>query len=167
MYSPLRLMRQWLRGFSARMQPIRNQHRAQVQLEGLESRELMDASTLLVQLAPGAVLGGLAGSNNLRATSLPGLYSVSGDQAALAKLLEQYSKADGVVFAEFDQTVHVALANDDMVHVALTPNDPGYSGGSLWGLDAINAPAGWNSTTGSTKVGVAILDTGIDYSHPD
>lgn len=36
-----------------------------------------------------------------------------------------------------------------------------------WGLDRINAPAGWAVTTGSEEIIIAILDTGIDHDHPD
>lgn len=49
-----------------------------------------------------------------------------------------------------------------------TPNDPQLS--ALWGLNAakgINAPAAWDISTGSSDVVVAIIDTGIDYTHPD
>ncbi len=57
-----------------------------------------------------------------------------------------------------------------------TPNDPSF--GSLWGLNNtgqsggsvhadIRAPQAWNITTGSSDVVVALLDTGIDYTHPD
>ncbi len=48
---------------------------------------------------------------------------------------------------------------------AQTPNDPRYS--KLWYLDAIHAPAAWDSTTGSTSVIVAVLDTGLDLTHED
>jgi subtilisin family serine protease len=47
----------------------------------------------------------------------------------------------------------------------LTPNDPSY--GSQWYLQTISAPAAWNITAGSTNVVVAILDSGVDYTHPD
>jgi len=56
------------------------------------------------------------------------------------------------------------------------PNDTSFS--SLWGLhntgqsggtaDAdIDAPEAWDLTTGSSDVVIAVIDTGIDYTHPD
>jgi serine protease len=53
------------------------------------------------------------------------------------------------------------------VHVNATANDPMFSDGSLWGLQKIGAPAAWNTTKGSSKVVVADIDSGIDYTHPD
>lgn len=47
-------------------------------------------------------------------------------------------------------------------------NDP-YSG-NLWGINndtGISARRAWDVTTGSSDVVVAIIDTGIDYNHPD
>ncbi|MEM2904675.1 MAG: S8 family peptidase [Candidatus Bathyarchaeia archaeon] len=35
-----------------------------------------------------------------------------------------------------------------------------------WGLTAVHAPAAWNYSTGHA-VRIAVLDTGIDYDHPD
>jgi subtilisin family serine protease len=48
---------------------------------------------------------------------------------------------------------------------APTPNDPLL--GSLWGLRNVDAPGAWSVTTGSTAVTVGIIDSGIDYDHPD
>ncbi len=58
------------------------------------------------------------------------------------------------------------------------PNDPGYS--NLWGLQNtgqapfygtpgadMKVPLAWTKTTGSSGVTVAVIDTGVDYSHPD
>lgn len=45
------------------------------------------------------------------------------------------------------------------------PNDTYY--GSLWGMSKISAPAAWSTTVGSTGVVVGVVDTGIDYTHPD
>ncbi len=39
--------------------------------------------------------------------------------------------------------------------------------GKLWGMAKIQAPAAWAVTTGSRDVKVAVVDTGIDYNHPD
>ncbi|MFN0055447.1 MAG: S8 family serine peptidase, partial [Planctomycetales bacterium] len=65
---------------------------------------------------------------------------------------------------------------DQIRQIAAIPNDPSFS--SLYGLhntgqsggtvDAdIDAPEAWDKTTGSAAVVVAIIDTGIDYNHPD
>jgi len=45
------------------------------------------------------------------------------------------------------------------------PNDPYYS--RLWGLDAIVAQGAWETTTGLKEVVVAVIDSGVDYNHPD
>ncbi|OGH21641.1 MAG: hypothetical protein A2629_01915 [Candidatus Levybacteria bacterium RIFCSPHIGHO2_01_FULL_41_15] len=45
------------------------------------------------------------------------------------------------------------------------PNDPYYS--SQWGLPKIKAEGGWDKTHGGDLAPVAVLDTGIDDSHPD
>jgi subtilisin family serine protease len=45
------------------------------------------------------------------------------------------------------------------------PDDDYY--GSLWGMETIQMPRVWDSTTGDDDVVVAIFDTGIDRSHVD
>jgi subtilisin family serine protease len=63
-----------------------------------------------------------------------------------------------------------------IVERQVTPNDPRL--GELWGLHNtgqsgglpnadIDAPGAWDMTTGSTDVVVTVIDTGIDYTHPD
>lgn len=58
------------------------------------------------------------------------------------------------------------------------PNDPWCAGGSQWGLRNygqdggttgadIHAPQAWDLTTGSADVAVAVIDSGVDYTHPD
>ncbi|NPA06412.1 MAG: S8 family serine peptidase [Chloroflexi bacterium] len=54
---------------------------------------------------------------------------------------------------------------DYRVSIEATPNDPDYS--SLWGLQQIDAEAAWDLSTGSSDVYVVVIDTGIDYTHPD
>jgi subtilisin family serine protease len=69
-----------------------------------------------------------------------------------------------------------SIGPDFRYELQLTPNDPSF--GSLWGLhntgqsggtiDAdIDAPEAWDITTGSSNVVVGIIDSGIDWSHPD
>jgi len=52
-----------------------------------------------------------------------------------------------------------------IVHATALPNDPSYS--QLWGLNKISAPSAWDISTGSATNVAAVIDTGIDYTHPD
>jgi subtilisin family serine protease len=45
------------------------------------------------------------------------------------------------------------------------PSDPGW--GLQYGLVNIRAPQGWDISTGSSAVTIAIVDTGVDLGHPD
>jgi thermitase len=45
------------------------------------------------------------------------------------------------------------------------PNDPSYP--SQWHLPKIAAPSGWDISTGSNVIDIAIIDSGVDPSHPD
>jgi len=74
---------------------------------------------------------------------------------SLAETLEHYKNNPKVEYAEPDY----------IRQASIVPNDPSYS--SQWALPKISAPQGWNITTGSSSVTIAVLDTGIDYSHPD
>lgn len=52
-----------------------------------------------------------------------------------------------------------------VVSVNTAPNDPKYS--ELYAHQKINSEAAWNITTGRDDVIAAVIDTGIDYTHPD
>jgi subtilisin family serine protease len=52
-----------------------------------------------------------------------------------------------------------------LYHVSSVPNDPSYS--QQFSLPLIKAPAAWDITTGDTTVIIGIVDTGVDWPHPD
>ena len=49
--------------------------------------------------------------------------------------------------------------------ISSPPNDPLFA--DQWYIPAINADAVWEQTTGTTNQIIAILDTGVDWLHPD
>jgi large repetitive protein len=83
--------------------------------------------------------------------------------------------------AKLQQDPRVRYAEPNyVITIAALPNDPAF--GNTWGLnntgqtingspgtpDAdIDAPEAWNVTKGSSNVSVAVIDTGVDWSHPD
>ena len=73
--------------------------------------------------------------------------------------------------AAFERRAGVRYAQPNHLYrLAATPNDPSF--GSLWGLNQtsdadIDAPEAWDLTQGSEAVTVAVVDSGIDYTHPD
>ena len=93
------------------------------------------------------------------------------------KLRRGVSVDEAIALYQQDPSVLYAEPNY-ILKTSLTPNDPRYTSGEMWGLnnfgqsggtpDAdIAAPEAWNHTTGNSNVIVAIIDSGVDYNHPD
>jgi thermitase len=70
-------------------------------------------------------------------------------------LIKMYEKNPNVVFAEPD---YLATA-------LFEPNDPLYW--RQWGHEYVKSTPAWDVTTGSSSVTIAVLDTGLDLSHPE
>ncbi len=56
-------------------------------------------------------------------------------------------------------------ARDALVHALRTPDDEFWP--SQWSPRKTRAPAAWDVTTGSARVVVAVVDTGVDSAQPD
>jgi subtilisin family serine protease len=68
--------------------------------------------------------------------------------------------------AAFERRAAVRYAEPNhRFRISLFPNDPNFS--TLWGMTKIDAPTAWDTRTDSNAVTVAVVDTGIDYTHPD
>ncbi len=66
--------------------------------------------------------------------------------------------------------VRFAVPDDSVILAEVIPNDPRF--GDQWALRNtldvdIDATLAWDQTTGSGTTLVAVMDTGIDYTHPD
>ncbi len=67
---------------------------------------------------------------------------------------------------KFLKNKNIEYAEEDRIATILeVPNDPYYP--QQWGLSKIQAASAWNITYGLSSVDIAIVDTGIDGSHPD
>ncbi|MCJ7561732.1 MAG: S8 family serine peptidase, partial [Thermoplasmata archaeon] len=59
----------------------------------------------------------------------------------------------------------VSVSSEMRASASFLPDDPGLE--YQWGLDTIDAYAAWDITVGDEETIVAVLDTGIDWNHPD
>jgi subtilisin family serine protease len=142
---------------------------------------------ILVRVRPGVTreqFEVVAAKNNDRVEDslelVNGLYSVDDmDDADPAEIAKEYSQMkDMVLFAEPNFKIEIDRFEDaaPAKSWAAWPNDPmlldqwalknvGQEGGKV-GSD-INAEKAWQVTHGSEDVVVAVLDTGVDYTHSD
>jgi subtilisin family serine protease/subtilisin-like proprotein convertase family protein/DNA-binding cell septation regulator SpoVG len=131
-----------------------------------------DPTHILVRLSPDAgdprqlnVVDGAVFKNSF--ALLPGLWEVElPGGVSVEAALAAYRASAGVVSA----------IPNYRLQIHQVPSDPQF--GSLWGLhntgqsggtaDAdIDAAEAWNLTTGGGNIIVAVIDTGVDYNHPD
>lgn len=73
--------------------------------------------------------------------------------------------SDEIAKLRNDPSVDVAQPDHIYSVDATTPNDNFYP--QQWAFPFINAPDAWSTTTGANGPVVAVLDTGVDYNHPD
>ena len=84
---------------------------------------------------------------------------VHSDTEDSQSLLRRVSANPNVLAASLNRIYH-GTSTDRRV-----PNDSEYY--RLWGMEAVKAPQAWNLSTGSSDVYVAVVDSGINYTHPD
>ena len=107
----------------------------------------------------------LAATQGFATTSLGDWKVVNVPPRMLASTKQQLENNPGVALVEYDFQVTVQLTpNDPLLNNLWGMNNIGQTGGTT---DAdIDAPEAWDVKTNSDVV-VAVIDTGIDYSHED
>ena len=96
------------------------------------------------------------------------------DNADAATVVNEYSKLPEVEYAEPNYDIELDAVDGPLVPIL--PHDPQFNDqwalansgqrGGKQGAD-ISATLAWSITTGSDKVVVAVLDSGVDYTHED
>ena len=83
------------------------------------------------------------------------------------------------LIAKYQQSGLVEFAEPDFAGIVFaTPNDPKFVDGTLWGLNNtgqnsgtagadIDAPEAWDVLTSASNIVVAVVDTGVRYTHED
>ncbi len=109
-----------------------------------------------------------------------------------AKVLREYSTLEGLQLVRlpadlpveeavklYRRQPEVLYAEPDYIRYAiLEPNDPRFTDGTQWAMKNtgqsggtpgadIDAVLAWDTTQGSSSVEVVVIDTGIDFNHPD
>lgn len=132
---------------------------------------------LLIQPKPGARAQELARFHAANGCSILRRFPAFGEVQVLQlprdgtvpDMARRYQVSDLVNFAEPDHYVRLA---------SVFPNDPSFVDGTLWGLNNagqeggkanadIDAPEAWTAGVAANNVIVAVVDTGIRYTHED
>jgi subtilisin family serine protease len=116
---------------------------------------------LLVRLKPGvdnaaaATLFANSGASELGRLDQISTRVIDGHGQALAALQRHL----------LDSPLVAAVEADGTAIVTLTPTDPLWS--NEWYASKVKAPAAWDTTVGAGGPVIAVLDTGIQFHHPD
>ncbi|NQV32795.1 MAG: S8 family serine peptidase, partial [Phycisphaeraceae bacterium] len=88
------------------------------------------------------------------------------DFTSVQEAISLFNAESRVIYAEPEYRINVlAIPNDPRFPEQWNLNNEGQTGG-LFGAD-INAPEGWDINNDANEIIVAVLDTGVDYNHPD
>jgi Ca2+-binding RTX toxin-like protein len=107
------------------------------------------------------------GATLLESTETLGLERWSIPEGTRGELLDEGKNDPAIEYVQPNRLFSVAQT---------VPNDPDF--GQLWGLENtgqtggridadVDGPEAWDLETGSSNVVVSVIDTGIDYTHPD
>ena len=116
---------------------------------------------LLIQVKPGVKKGDVDKLLNGHGAATAGeienirVRRIKVPEHALEQVKKALSKNPNIQFVE----------ENFIAEAAYVPNDVQYP--SQWHLPMIAAPGGWDLTTGSPSVPIAIIDSGVDPTHPD
>lgn len=85
------------------------------------------------------------------------------DEHMLLKFPNAVTTAEAA--AQLSPDMYEYIEPDEIVHHMAVSNDPGV--GNQWAHAKVDSAGAWAVSSGSRNVVVAVVDSGIDYTHPD
>lgn len=173
-------VRNWRRDWHSHRSVAKIRQEAQVNSATVDNGQetVRKATELFVRFRPGvsqeqikAITGGLHDQIEDRIESVSGLDLIADEDGRdVGSVLAQYRALAEVEYAEELITIKVdglnpVRPNDSRFDEQWALVNNGQNGGTK-GAD-IRASLAWATTKGSDKVVVAVLDSGVDYTHPD
>ncbi|MFZ5986607.1 MAG: FlgD immunoglobulin-like domain containing protein [Bacillota bacterium] len=114
---------------------------------------------ILIKLKDGVYITDITQKHDLKLTK-----TISKLKAHKVKFRKEKTRDSVIATLSKDSSVQYAQPN--YIYTAIeTPNDPSYN--LQWGLPRIKANLAWDISMGDSSITVAIVDTGVDASHPD
>jgi uncharacterized protein YjdB len=105
-------------------------------------------------------------ANSVQASAVQTYAALSEAADAILVHMKSGSKTTEELIADLERNPDVLSASPNYYNrLSRTPNDTRYD--ELWGMKKIQAENAWDTTTGSNSITIAVIDTGVDSSHPD
>jgi thermitase len=108
---------------------------------------------------------------NAKSASLSAWYLIQFENNVdIRTLLTAIKRDPHVITAELNKACTIFSVKETSTKRSQTmsdiiPNDPLFD--KQWGLMKIDAPSAWTIEKGNQNITIAIVDTGVDYTHPD
>ncbi|MEM7368494.1 MAG: S8 family serine peptidase [Bacteroidota bacterium] len=100
-------------------------------------------------------------SSQFGTSGIDRIYTLEFEDAAIGSVLAQLRQSGAFEFVEENRRISV----DEIQEIAYTPNDDSLA--NQWYHPYIRSFEAWDLTTGSSTIKVGVVDTGLDYDHPE